>query len=153
MLAHHWRLLQERLDGERTARREERGAKERHASPEAPHSAKPQSSGAAAQRRAAATQGGEESDRVPGHGLSPFSRHLTRTASRHLLEGDEPEVMQHEMVVEKLTRERDEAQAELAAFVLEEVARRRQEEQAASADGIDVDVRLAVRRVFPLAVA
>ena len=151
--------LQERLDSERTARGEERRAterhakvrheNERHASPEALPSPKLQST-VAAQRQTEATQDGEESARVPGQRPSPFSRHLTRTASRHLLEEDEPEVMQHETVIEKLTRERDEAQAELAAYVLEEVARRRQEEQAASTDGVDVGVRLAVRRSFPL---
>ena len=86
------------------------------------------------------------------HGLSPFSRHLTRTASRHLLDEEEPECVQDESVVEKLTRERDEAQAELASYVLEEVARRRQEEQASSTstDRVDLCARIAVCPSSPL---
>jgi hypothetical protein len=66
---------------------------------------------------------------------SPFSRHLTRTASRQLAgEDDERERMdmEEESMLQRLTRERDQAQAELAAYVLEEVARRRQEEQHAN---------------------
>ena len=131
-------MLQEQLKCERVARERERKdglLVEETCLPG------PQGAPSSDPRQPAAAQQGAENaaalQQTPTrhHAPSPFSRHLTRTASRQLVgDDDERERMdvEEESMLQRLTRERDQAQAELAAYVLEEVARRRQEEQHAN---------------------